>query len=420
MKVLWITNILLPEAEREITHNEQLKGSGGWMVSLLAALSKHKNIEIIIASVHKLVKEIKEIQGVHAKYYVIPYGHGNISYNKQYEEYWKMINEKEHPDIVHLHGTEFSHGLAWLKVFGSDNMVISIQGLVHVIEKYVFYGVPKWDYIRNWQPTSLLINEKRNLKKRAVCEIDYLRIGKYFIGRTEWDKSHISAINPQAHYYYCGEMLRESFYSSQWVIGDIERHSLFVSQANTSIKGLHQVIKALPLILREYPDTILYVGGARYFTSPESIRKKLIKSTWFSYIGRLIKEHKVENSVVFLPPLDEQDMLNRFLKSHVFVLPSSIENSSNSLAEAQILGVPSIASYVGGTPSMIDDGNTGLLYRFEEYEMLAKKINDVFGDDRLAESLSIKEREQARDRHNREVIVKNMLEIYNSIRQDNK
>lgn len=420
MKILWITNILPPEAEREITHNELLKGSGGWMVSLLEALSKNKDLEIIIASVHKWAKEFREIQGVHTKYYVLPYGHGNMSYNKQYEAYWKLIKEKEHPDLVHLHGTEFSHGLAWLKVFGSDNMVISIQGLVHVIKKYAFYGVPKWDYIRNWQPISLLIDEKRNLKKRATCEIDYLRLGKHFVGRTEWDKAHIFAINPQAHYYYCGEMLRESFYSSQWQIGNIESHSIFVSQANSSIKGLHQVIKSLPLILREYPDAKLYVGGARYFTSPESIKKKLMKSTWFSYIGSLIKKLKVENSVIFLQPLDEQEMLNRFLKSHVFVLPSSIENSSNSLAEAQILGVPSIASYVGGTPSMVDDGNTGLLYRFEEYEMLAQKIKDVFGDDRLAEKLSIKERGQARDRHNREFIVNNMIEIYNSIRQDNK
>lgn len=415
MKVLWITNILPPEAEKEITHNDQFKGSGGWMVSLLEALSKQKNIEIIIASVHKWVKDFQEIQGVHLKYYVLPYGHGNLSYNKQYEEYWRLIYEKEHPDLVHLHGTEFSHGLAWLKTFGSDNMVISIQGLVHVIEKYAFYGVPKWDYIRNWQPISLLIDEKRNLKKRAACEIDYLRLGKYFVGRTEWDKAHISALNPNAHYYFCGEMLRDSFYASQWIIGNIERHSIFVSQANSSIKGIHQVIKALPLILRKYPDTKLYVGGARYFTSPESIKKRIIKSTWFSYVGWLIKKLNVENSIVFLPPLDELGMLNRFLKSHVFVLPSSIENSSNSLAEAQVLGVPSIASYVGGTPSMIDDGDTGLLYRFEEYEMLAKKINDVFEDDSLAEKLSIKERERAIGRHDRDVIVKRMLEIYQSI-----
>lgn len=415
MKVLWITNILPPEAEYEITHNNRLRGSGGWMVSLCEALTNQVGYEIIVASVHHKVKSFREIQGVHNKYYVLPYGKGNISYNSEYEQYWRLINEKERPNVVHIHGTEFSHGLAWLKAVGTDNVVISIQGLVHIISQYAFCGVSYKDYLQNWRPLNLLINEKKNLKKRAICELDYLKTGKFFIGRTEWDETHLMAINRTARYYHCGEMLRKSFYDTKWDMKKVERCSIFISQANSSIKGFHQVLKALPLVHREFSDAKVYVGDSRYFLLSNNLRKRLLKSTWFSYIERLIKDLSLQDYVHFLPSLDEQEMVNRFLKTHVFVLPSSIENSSNSLAEAQMLGVPSVASYVGGTPSMIKDGETGLMYRFEEYEMLARKICDIFKNDDMAIRLSESEREVSHKRHDKRLIVNDIEGIYKSI-----
>ena len=54
--------------------------------------------------------------------------------------------------------------------------------------------------------------------------------------------------------------------------------------------------------------------------------------------------------------------------------PSSIENSPNSLGEAQLLGVPCIASDVGGVTDMIPNKECGIIYRFEEVELLAKHI----------------------------------------------
>lgn len=67
----------------------------------------------------------------------------------------------------------------------------------------------------------------------------------------------------------------------------------------------------------------------------------------------------------------------RLLKSNIFICPSSIENSPNSLGEAQLLGVPCIASFVGGIPDMIPSKACGSMYRFEEIEMLADIICTV-------------------------------------------
>lgn len=75
--------------------------------------------------------------------------------------------------------------------------------------------------------------------------------------------------------------------------------------------------------------------------------------------------------------LSEQEMCKAYLECNVFICPSSIENSPNSLGEAQLLGIPHIASYVGGIPEIVNY-NPEILYRFEESEMLASKVIDIF------------------------------------------
>ena len=112
-------------------------------------------------------------------------------------------------------------------------------------------------------------------------------------------------------------------------------------------------------------------------------------------------------------------MINEYQNAHIFICPSSIENSPNSVGEAQIIGVPTIASYVGGIPDMIEHGKTGLLYRFEEIEMLAHFIRTIFINKELALQLSKNGIIAAEKRHNREEVTKSYLDLYKDIINSN-
>ena len=107
-------------------------------------------------------------------------------------------------------------------------------------------------------------------------------------------------------------------------------------------------------------------------------------------------------------------MVNAMLASNIYVSPSAIENSPNSLCEAQLLGMPTIASYVGGTPTIADDGKATEMYRYEEVEMLADKIIKIFesGPDRERIRYA---RELALNRHDASRNVNDLLNIYRSI-----
>jgi glycosyltransferase involved in cell wall biosynthesis len=96
-------------------------------------------------------------------------------------------------------------------------------------------------------------------------------------------------------------------------------------------------------------------------------------------------------------------------------MPSFAENSSNSLCEAQTVGVPCVAAAAGGTPSIVDDGRTGLLYPAGDPEALAEQVARVLSDDLLASRLGSAGRGEALLRHARRRVVGELLAAYRSI-----
>lgn len=198
------------------------------------------------------------------------------------------------------------------------------------------------------------------------------------------------------------------------VVCRLQKHSIFVAQAKNSIKGFHQLLLALPLILREFPDTEIRVPGA-FSLDAKSFIHKIIESGYSRYLRSLIKHNELQNHIVFLGALSGEEMKMELIRANVFISPSSIENSPNSVCEAQILGTPCISSDVGGVCDMIQHGVNGFIYRFEEIEMLARYVCDIFSGRVDVDSISNNERECARLRHDREKNCETMINIYKSM-----
>lgn len=416
MKVLWITNILFPEATSALVGHGELKSSGGWMLGAAENLINTEDIKLYVATVSPLVRDLQRVEGERIIYYVLPYGKGNLKPNPKYQDYWRQVRFEINPDIVHIHGTEYTHGYEYMRAFGSENVVISIQGLKSAIYPYYNYGLSNVDVLMNITLRDLLrgslIHNKRNFKRSSKHEIEMLKMAKHIIGRTSWDRARTWAINPDAQYHFCNETLRPEFYDgSFWNYNRCSKYTIFLSQAGYPIKGLHQLLKAMPLILRHYPETSIRIAGHDVMKC--STFKDLLHFTGYGrYIKRLIKQFNLNEKVKFVGNLNAEDMKTEYLNCNVFLCPSSIENSPNSLGEAQILGVPCIASYVGGVPDMMK-GCEENLYRFEEIEMLAEKIVNVFKSKMNVDTSFL--RMDSVLRHNKNQNVLQLLNIYNLI-----
>jgi len=253
-----------------------------------------------------------------------------------------------------------------------------------------------------------------NFYKRGKYEINALKFANHVIGRTDWDCACTQQINSKVKYHFCNETLRDSFYSHEWDIDKCDRNSIFLSQASTPIKGIHFMLQALPEIIKQYPKTHLYVAGNN-LTSTDGLYNKLRISSFGMYIKKMIKELNLTQYVTFLGPLNEEQMCQQFLKSHVFVSPSTIENESNSLSEAKILGVPVVASYVGGVTNRITFNIDGYLYQHDAPYMLSYYVSKIFSDDNLALSFSTSAKLNARKIHNRKINAQTLIKIYHDI-----
>jgi glycosyltransferase involved in cell wall biosynthesis len=105
-------------------------------------------------------------------------------------------------------------------------------------------------------------------------------------------------------------------------------------------------------------------------------------------------------------------MIGHMQESDIFVICSFMENSSNSLSEAQLIGMPCIASRVGGNTSLVEDGYSGLLFSPGNYIELAENIGHLLDNPHIATKLSHNARRIALRRHDPELISARMYQIY--------
>ncbi len=418
MRILWLTNIMLPKVANHIS--KSANNGGGWLTGLSNDLLNHKGIELAVCFPVSGTKSMINGTVDNLKYYGFPQikseSRKNINSTESYLRY--ILNDFQ-PDVVHIFGTEYIHSLLMTKVFDKPSKtIINIQGLVSIYYQHFYAGLPN-SIINRFSFRDFIkqnnIKQQANIfLKRGGYEIEALQNCNHIVGRTDWDKACSNKYNPDAKYYFCNESLRDVFYNNTWDINTCERNSIFISQATYPIKGVHFMIEAMPQILKYYPKTHLYIAGHNIIENG-TLKDKLKITSYGKYISRLIKKYNLINYITFTGNLDEQQMCNQMLNTHLFVSPSSIENSPNSVGEAMILGVPVVSSDVGGVKNMLCHEQDGYIYQYDAPYMLSYYVCKIFENDKIALDFSYNSKKHASQTHNRIINLKTMIGIYQEI-----
>lgn len=409
MRVLWFCNIILPAVAKEI--NADTPCMGGWLTGAFLAVQEKVRLGICFPYHEKICNNRNKIFSFYS-----------FRNKKTYEDIVKIIEDFS-PDLIHIWGTESAHCNAVLTAAKNKGLIerciISIQGLVSVIQMHYYASLPL-GVIAGWSFRDIIkfdniVCQKIRFYRKGKKEIESLLMAKNVIGRTRWDKICIKRINPEIKYYFCNEILRPYFYkkAGSWNARDCEQFSIFVSQSYYTIKGFHLMLESFVDVLKEFPTAKLYTTGKNILS--ESIKMKLRLSYYSLYIKKIITDNHLNNSVFFLGRLNEEEICNRILKSNVFVSCSSIENSSNSIGEAMLLGTPVVASDVGGTKSFFHDHKDGFLYPYDEPYISASYIKRIFNNPKLAMFFSKNAVSHAQETFNSNHNGKKLIQIYNSI-----
>ena len=409
IKIVWVCNKMPTKVSK--LRDKQADNFGGWIDWTCEELSNREDIHLCV-----LFPDITEYEG----------GDDSFSYYSFHEsdcmDRFEFIIEKEHPDVIHMWGTEFGHSNETMKVCQklglADRCIISIQGLVSLYGKrHYIEGVPdkivRRYTLRDFLKRSNIQKGREQFIQRGRYEIEALKRTKHIIGRTDWDRAASQMFNPEARYHFCNESLRDSFYENRWDLNRIERYSIFVSQCSYPIKGFHYVLEALPEILKRHPDAHVYTTGKDLLSL--SRKGKLLITSYQKYLLELIDKYDLRGHVSFLGNLSETEMCKQYLKANVFVSASTIENSPNSVGEAMIVGCPVVSSDVGGVKNLLEHNTEGFVYQSSAPYMLAYYVNRVFEDDDLAIQFSKNARNHASKTHNREVNMETLLNIYKEV-----
>ena len=417
MNVLWIVNAPLPEALSILQGSKvESHSTGSWVCALLELFCGRTDVDISIASPSPFVKDLVVVKGK-ATHYLFPSHNRYEVCNIEYESYWNRIYQAVKPDVVHIHGTEYPHIISYLNVCGNDHLVVSIQGLVSEIRHHYFAGMSDSDVkkcitLRDLVRHDSIIDQYQSMLQRGNIEVDFLSAVNNIIGRTDWDKQIALSINPSLKYYHCSEALREPFYSGKWNWNDCQKHTIFMTQGHYPLKGLHIVLEALPASLNKYPDSRLVVSGVNIMRG-RSPFDCILRSGYANYLATIIRKNRLWNKVFFIGEIDAEGIKSNMLTSNVFLCASSIENSPNSVCEAQMLGVPCIASDVGGIRSIIPDNSCGRLYEYDSPMALANQVCVSF--DESSQYDSSEEMSLAATRHNKLNIFDTMMSIYEQV-----
>jgi len=394
-------------------------GSGSWIVSLLEHFRKQSDIKLAVACVYPGLKnDILEADGI--IYFSVPQGRLRRIFrfadidekaDPVFINKCSDIIKKWHPDIIHIHGTERFYGLVPLRTQVDVPCIISIQGLLNECCKwrYTFGDLPLRDIMLMHRPVRFIrgigpLWDYRLMLKKARREREIIQGNNFFMGRTDWDRAHIHAINPSARYYHVGELLRQEFRMLEWDVHKCRRHSIIFTNARGPRANIDSLFKAVALLKKPFADVLLRIAGVDGLTGE-----------YGQHLEKAAKKSDILNNVEFLGYLNADKMSHALVSSHVFVLSSLIENSPNSLCEAQTVGLPCVASYTGGVPSLISEGETGVMVPAGDSSMIADRIARIFENDTRAVEMGKLARHRALMRHDPDIVFKRLLAVYKEV-----
>jgi glycosyltransferase involved in cell wall biosynthesis len=110
-----------------------------------------------------------------------------------------------------------------------------------------------------------------------------------------------------------------------------------------------------------------------------------------------------------------QDRLELLRLMDIFVLPSLSEDAPRSIMEAMALGVPVVATRVGGIPSMLDDTATGLMVEPRDPPALAGALLKLASEPELRREMGQRARVTARERYSVRRTVAETQNLYTTL-----
>jgi glycosyltransferase involved in cell wall biosynthesis len=360
-----------------------------WIVTLAEGVVNEGH-SLTILTVSSKIREVKKMESPDGyQIIVIPYRGGILHlaglFNTRINSLKRFIKCYEQEiDVIHVHGTEHQFASSLLRSHKRIPFIISVQGIITLYKK---------EMKRKLSPVYLFWSISSFYEKNEI------RNSENFFCRTHWDQGFVKNLNHRAQINIGWEIIRAEFFNYEHAFEG--RDILFMGGKNF-LKALDICLQTFDRITGRLNIAIHIVGGCEW--------KQIDEITKKYGLGNIHSQN-----VKLHGRMDAEEICA--LYKHCFCLyhPSLIDNSPNSVCEAQVAGLPVIATDVGGVSSLIVDGETGLLVNKNDVSQHEATLLDLFRKHDFQRSLSSNALRMARKRHDKDVIVGQTISTYKKL-----
>ena len=191
-------------------------------------------------------------------------------------------------------------------------------------------------------------------------------------------------------------------------------------------KGIHVLLDAFELIIRESPDATLTIVGPEWVAPREDITDLCLDKDTIaglapfyrdSYLGQLKRKLSPEaaKKVTFVGLVAHSDVPAFYQKADIYIGPSLYESFGASIIEAMTAGVPVVATRVGAVPELISEGKSGLVVDSNNPSAIADAVIKLLGNNELRNSISFAARDLVYKQFSWDTICAALIQTYREV-----
>ena len=177
-----------------------------------------------------------------------------------------------------------------------------------------------------------------------------------------------------------------------------EYNIVTTASADIPLKGLRNLILALPRVIKEFPSTSLTVIG---------------KSPKKSKLHKLIDDLDLEDRISFRSGIDEEEIVDIYHNSDIAVIPSLYEGFGFGAGEAMACGVPLISTDSGGLKQVI--GDSALKIKPGSVVEIEEGISKLFHDEAIRKDLIKKGRKRMEEYFDWKIAAKSYVNLFEGL-----
>lgn len=410
MKVLWF-EISTPS---RYLHTGNV--TGGWQDALENIVATSKDIELYIAFESHIRTDVKVINGIT----YIPMTPNYSYWEKKRSKYsWKVneckvieqgrkVIEQYKPDLIHVFGCEWPYGL--LAQYTDVPLVVHIQGSIIPYDNALY--PPKYNGYTMVKAAGLNLRKLwhqfsgcNKAESRLYMEKRIWKSVHHYMGRTCWDKALVNMLTKNSTYHHVEEALRPEFLHSKkiWSLPSSNgKLRLLTTGCSSFWKGIDVMLKTANVLKEAGVDFEWHVAGGLGEELKQIVESKE-KLTF------------ADNNIKILGFCTPERLIDEMCQSTMYVHTAYIENSPNSICEAQIIGMPIVSTMVGGIATLVRNGIDGDLLPANDPWQIANAIVELAKDKERLKSYSEHSRQHALERHNPEHILQQLLVCYKDL-----